>query len=95
MDTILMQLYLGKICPVNQYTPILEEYKELRKKQFAHYESFVKKLESPLDEEFLRIMDEQMDTLPYEFSEMFIEGFRLGARMMLEILEDKCSGETS
>lgn len=32
-------------------------------------------------------MDEQLDTLPLEMSEMFIDGFRLGARMMIEIYQ--------
>lgn len=34
-------------------------------------------------------MDEQLDTFPYDTSSMFIDGFRLGARMMIEIFEEK------
>ena len=55
-----------------------------------HYEDFVKQLkvlEPPLDKHFVEIMDEQLDTLPLEMSEMFIDGFRLGARMMIEIYQ--------
>lgn len=36
-------------------------------------------------QEFTQIMDEQLSAIPLEISEMFIEGFRLGARMMIEI----------
>jgi len=32
-------------------------------------------------------MDEQLDVIPYEFSEMFIDGFRLGARIMIDIFQ--------
>ena len=28
--------------------------------------------------QLIKIMDEQLDVIPYEFSEMFIDGFRLG-----------------
>lgn len=28
-----------------------------------------------------------MVTIPYEFSEMFIDGFRLGARIMIDIFQ--------
>lgn len=32
-------------------------------------------------------MDEQFDLISYDFSEMFIDGFRLGARMMIDIFQ--------
>lgn len=89
MDKILQALYDGKIFPAEQYRPITEEYIALWKKHYQSYEDFVKKLGSPLDKEFIRIMDEQIDTIPLELSEMFIDGFRLGARMMIEVFEDK------
>lgn len=89
MDKILRALYSGKIFPQEQYRPIIEEYKSLRKRQYEHYKDFINKIGSPLDKEFEHIMDEQIDLLPLEFSQMFIDGFRLGARMMLEVLEDK------
>ena len=37
-------------------------------------------LEPPLDKRFIEIMDEQLDVIPYEFSEMFIDGFKLGGK---------------
>ena len=88
MRTILKQLYDGDIFPAEQFYPKEEEYKALRKKHFTHYDDFRKKVEalSPeLSQEFVQIMDEQLDTVPLEFSEMFIDGFRLGARMVIEI----------
>ena len=92
MDKILHDLYNGEINPIEQYRPMTEEYKALREKQYQHYEDFIKKLGSPLDKEFIRIMDEQLDTVPIEFSETFIDGFRLGARMMIEVFDDKLHG---
>ncbi len=34
-------------------------------------------------------MDEQLDLYPVEISEMFIDGFCLGARMVIEIYQNK------
>lgn len=93
MDKILQDLYNGEIYPADQYRPKIKEYQSLWKDQYQHYEDFIKKLGSPLDQEFIHIMDEQLDTLPMEFSEMFIDGFRLGAKMMIEIFEDNKKDE--
>jgi hypothetical protein len=93
MDKILRALYDGKIFPAEQYRPVIKEYIALWKKHYQSYENFVKRLDSPLDKEFIRIMDEQIDTIPLELSEMFIDGFRLGARMMIEVFENKYQKE--
>lgn len=89
MDDILKQLYNGEIYPEEQYHPILEEHKKLQKKQYQKYEDFISKIGSPLDKEFERILDEQFDILSLDFFQMFSDGFRLGARMMIEVFEDK------
>ena len=97
MDKILQQLYNGEISPVEQYRPLMKEYQELRKKQYTHYVDFEKELERlqpPLHERFIKIMDEQLTTVPLELSQMFIDGFRLGAKMMIEVFEDKCKANT-
>lgn len=86
MSTLLQQLYNGEIFPAEQYRPFLEEYKVMRKKQIENYDSFIQKLGSPLDKEFIKIMDEQLDTIPFDFFQMFSDGFKLGAKMMIEVL---------
>lgn len=89
MRKILQQLYNGQIRPAEQYHPTLEKYKKMRKEHCQQYEDFIKELKksnTSLDKRFIQIMDEQLDTLPFETSEMFIDGFCLGAGMILEIL---------
>lgn len=91
MHTILQNLYYGKICPAEQYQPTQEEFKEKRMEHSRHYTEFIETLEHlepPLDKRFIEIMDEQLDTIPMNFSSMFIDGFCLGAQMMLEILHN-------
>ena len=74
MNTILQQLYNGEICLIEQYRPILEEYKAIRKKHMDNYKGFIEKLGSPLDKEFIKIMDEQFETAPLDFFQMFSRG---------------------
>ena len=91
MNTLLQQLYNGEIYPAERYRPLIEQYREMQKKQHCHYDDFVKELQQlqpPLHEKFIKIMDEQLDSIPLELSDKFIDGFRLGARMMIEILGD-------
>lgn len=92
MKSILEMLYDGEISPAEQYAPRGEEYKKIYQRQYHHYEDFIevlRKLEPPLDKRFMEIMDEQLDVMPYHFSEMFIDGFRLGAKIMAEVFRDK------
>lgn len=89
MKSILQQLYDGEIVPYEQYQPQNKEYKQMEEKHFRHYEEFAKQLDEPLREQFVKLMDEQGETTPYRDSEMFIQGFKLGARMMLEILSNR------
>lgn len=95
MSTLLQQLYNGEIFPAEQYRPILEEYRLMRKKHMENYDSFIQKLGSPLDKEFIKIMDEQLETLPLDFYQMFSNGFKLGAKMMIEVFDGEGKKEAN
>ncbi|HJC23705.1 MAG TPA: hypothetical protein H9761_08385 [Candidatus Eisenbergiella merdavium] len=87
MESILQQLYEGKISPAEQYRPRTEEHREAVErilKSRGEFARALKETDQALYEKFLRIMEE--DDLSFETGEMFIDGFKLGARMMLEIM---------
>ncbi|MGO2627633.1 DUF6809 family protein [Bavariicoccus seileri] len=89
MGKVLQALYGGEIYPERQYRPKTMEYEKLWKEYYKNHEDFIKKIGSPLDKQFIQILDQQMDMFPLELSETFLDGFRLGARMMIEILGDE------
>lgn len=95
MNTILQQLYNGEICLTEQYSTVLEEYKSISKRHMEDYKGFIEKLGSPLDREFVRIMDEQFEMLPFDFFQMFSDGFKLGVKMMIEVLYSEDKKETA
>lgn len=92
MKSILELLYDGEIYPAEQYVPKGEEYRKLYQGHYHHYEDFIEilsRLDPPLDKRFIEIMDEQLDVMPYHFSEIFIDGFRLGAKIMAEVFRNE------
>lgn len=93
LKSILLELFQGEIAPLDRYKVILKEYKEQWESTMKSENSFVKKLDEPLREEFEKLMDDHFDLIPLEMSDVFAEGFRIGARMMVESLWDKDSNE--
>lgn len=88
MKSVLLQLYSGEINPSQHYIPTSQQYKSISSESFQYYEDFLSHLDSPLKEQFLAFMDKHLGTTPYESSEMFIQGFRLGVKMMIEVFCD-------
>lgn len=91
MKSILLRLYDGEIFPAEQFNLKTEEYRSMSQTHYQHYEDFIeqlKSLEPPLHEKFIHIMDEQIEEVPLKLSETFLEGFRLGARIMIEVYQD-------
>lgn len=91
MNSILEQLYNGELFPAEQSIE-MEKHKQMRHAHYKHYEDFIEQLKTlspPLEQRFIAIMDEQLDTFPFETTENFIYGFKLGARIMMEVLDDK------
>lgn len=90
MKAILQQLYDGDIFPAERVTPKTEQYKAVLKNQYTNCNEFKTKLEAldpELYKQFMQIADDQHEIISLEFSDMFIEGFRLGARVVSEIYE--------
>lgn len=93
LKSILLELFQGEIAPLDRYKVILKEYKEQWENTMKSENSFVKKLDEPLREEFEKLMDDHFDLIPLEMSDVFAEGFRISARMMVESLWGKDSNE--
>lgn len=91
MKSTLRELYNGNLDPSGQFTPTTREYLTLRAQAGEHSDellSELKRIDPALAERFDRVMDEEIDVQIMELNEMFVQGFRLGARMMLEV----CTG---
>lgn len=91
MGKLLEDLYNGRIQPIENYYEGVEECKEKRDIYHQHCDDFIKKVGESFKLEFNNILDEYgslISTLnKTSLESTFSEGFRLGAKMVLEILE--------
>ena len=85
MQKILEQLYTGNLYPYSKFRTTIEQFRESRDKAYQLYTSFSEKLPEELREEFNELIDSQLDLLPFELEQNFIEGFCIGTRMMAEV----------
>ena len=84
MVSILQQIYAGGLAPICDAMPRVREYQEALQAHFRHYDALREKL---TQREFDRFADEQLDLRPMDLEEQFLMGFRLGARLMIEVLD--------
>lgn len=85
MEKILEQLYNGNLYPYSKFQTAIEDYKANRDKAFKSYSAFIEKLPEELKDEFDELINSHLDLLPLELEQNFIDGFRIGVRMMAEV----------
>lgn len=87
-DSILKQLYNGQIFPPEQYRPSSEEYIRKSDAVSDFYDSLSSKLagiDASLTDELENLFTLKNSLCSTETEEMYIEGFRLGVRLMVEV----------
>ena len=92
MESVLHQLFYGKLYPNEQCHCASGKYKELHSayfKQCTAMEASLKEKDPTLFKSVDEIVDKYLDISALELEEMFIYSFRLGASMMLEILDGR------
>ena len=92
--SILEDLYYGNIHPDEDYTPCTDEYRQIIAAHLEKTGTFQKRLadiDPELQRTYVHLTDDLTRMLPMEMCTIYIDGFRRGARMMLEIL----TGESS
>ena len=89
MKSILHQLYYGEISPATQYEARLEEYHQMQEQHGQEYESLAQSLEPIQRKKLAKLMDQQFDAIPMEYADTFVDGFRLGVKMMLAVFQEE------
>ncbi|MCT4597877.1 MAG: hypothetical protein N4A50_08410 [Vallitalea sp.] len=86
---MLEKLYYGEIYRNEEVLPRGEEFEQVNRKVSKLEDDFISKL----DKAEFRLYDELLTTRnerdSYYYQETFIEGFKIGARMMMEVLSDE------
>ena len=96
MKSVLQQLYDGEIAPAELYAKRLNEYQQLIHENGEYIEAFQEKLSKinpDLGDQFMDILEKHWLEAPWEYTQLFIDSFCLGARLMLEICEKEFGRE--
>lgn len=91
-DSILKQLYNGRIYPPEQYHPSSEEYLQKSKRLSEYYQTLSSELAGlapSLPDKLEELFILKNSLCSTEVAEMYIEGFRLGVKLMAEVFTDK------
>ena len=92
MNNILYQLYQGELQPCRKYQDRVPGHLLRRKQCLQKHRAVMERLEA-VDPELWRAVDELMDESfrvdREDVPEAFLEGFRLGAGLMVEILAEE------
>ena len=88
MSNVLDQLYKGNLYPYSRTKTTIEELKKNKDKALKEYTNFHEKLPGDLKEEFEKLMDDHFDVLAGDLEQNFIDGFRIGVRLMIEVFND-------
>jgi len=86
MRSILEELYYGNICPDTDCRDHSEETKQLMKYVVDHHEKLLSTLNGEQREIFEKFDDCNLELTDINEKRIFVYGFRLGAKIMLEVL---------
>jgi len=89
MEKTLLELYWGKIDPAEYYTTNISEHRRKRLAIARKREMFLEKLDAQnpqLRGEIEKLLELQMEENELEIPEAFCNGFRLGAKIMLDVM---------
>lgn len=94
MDHLIRQIYGGfDRFPADLIGVNAPEYIKAKDKVHALYEAFKVKLPLNLAEELDGLMEAHLDILAEGVEEGFVSGFKIGARLMIEILAESGSAQ--
>lgn len=92
MESVLEDLYNGDICPASQFRYTLDDIKSKWKDMDQAELSFIDSLPDSMKRKFDDIMDNRLDLASLDLSQAYVEGFKMGAKFMIEIFTSDSFG---
>lgn len=87
MKSVIKGLYNGDLCLSERTAACVSEFRTARDIAVHAHDTFEDKLCQPMKQEFDEYLSKESDVESYHTEQAFVEGFKVGAHMMLEILE--------
>ena len=93
MHKLIEDLYYGQINVMGVFNPRRKEpFAKAIQAVMNEENSFVKTLNDRQKEDFFHLMEDYTDKITMEHLNMFSEGFRIGARLIIEVMTDEGTG---
>lgn len=90
MKSVLYQMYTGILDPSGEYEPLLKEHKNLlqnRRNCFDRVIAELDKVNPTLKRSFELVLDKHYTETYFNTAQMYMDGFRLGVKMMVEVYQ--------
>lgn len=87
MKSIIKQIYSGDLYLSERVEACVSEFRAVRDVAVQAHNAFEDKLCQPMKQEFDEYLSKESDVTAYHIEQAFTDGFKVGAQMMLEILE--------
>lgn len=92
---VLEAMYRGAIHPQEMYHPIAEAHKRKRKELMAAQRDLIEKMDEECRDKLENLLEELDMVETVQMEETYIQGMRMGARLMMELLEKEDLPENS
>ena len=90
MERILEELYMGNLCPAETQEVENPEYEEQNEQLLEAADAFIEKLDPELQETYEELNTLQLEVTQMEKTQCFVDGFRMGMKIVLEALGKRC-----
>lgn len=87
MQSVIKQIYSGELCPAERSKVCIAEFCTAKNAAVLAHDAFEEKLCQSMKEELDEYLSKESDVTAYHMEQAFSYGFRLGAQLILEVLE--------
>lgn len=87
MQSVIEQIYSGELCPAERSKVCITEFYTVKNAAVQAHDDFEEKLCQSMKEKLDKYLSKESDVTAYHMEQAFSDGFRLGAQLMLEVLE--------
>ena len=87
MQSVIKQIYSGELCLAERSKVCITEFYTAKNAAVQAYDAFEEKLSHSMKEELDEYLSKESYVTAYHMEQAFSDGFRLGAQLMLEVLE--------
>lgn len=87
MQSVIKQIYSGDLCSAERSKVCITEFYTAKNAAVKAHDAFEEKLSQSMKGELDEYLSKESDVTAYHMEQAFLDGFRLGAQLMLEVLE--------